>query len=68
MMTPGGSFGNWMGMQMARHRKFPEAKTKGIQGLPKMKLLTSAQSHFSIEKGAILEGFGTENVVKVKCN
>jgi glutamate/tyrosine decarboxylase-like PLP-dependent enzyme len=23
MMTPGGSFSNWMGMEMARHFKFP---------------------------------------------
>ena len=23
MMTPGGSFSNWMGMEMARHLKFP---------------------------------------------
>ena len=68
MMTPGGSFANWMGILMARHNKFPEAKKKGIQGLPPMKLITSAASHYSVEKGAILEGFGTDNIVKVKCN
>ena len=68
MMTPGGSFANWLGILMARHNKFPEAKTKGIQGLPRMKLITSAASHYSVEKGAILEGFGTDNIVKIKCN
>lgn len=68
MMTPGGSFANWLGMLMARHHKFPEARKKGIQGLPIMKLITSAASHYSVEKGAILEGFGTDNIVKVKCN
>lgn len=68
MMTPGGSFANWLGMLMARHHKFPEAKTKGIHGLPVMKLITSAASHYSVEKGAIMEGFGTDNVIKIKCN
>lgn len=67
-MVPGGSFANWMGILLARHNKFPEARFKGIQGLPRMRLLTSAVSHYSIEKGAILEGFGTDSIVKVKCN
>ena len=68
MMTPGGSFANWMGIQMARHHRFPQARAKGIQGLPAMKLLTSAASHYSIEKGAILQGFGTDNIIKVRAN
>jgi glutamate/tyrosine decarboxylase-like PLP-dependent enzyme len=32
-----------------------------------MKIITSAASHYSVEKGAILEGYGLENIVKVKC-
>lgn len=67
MMTPGGSFANWNGMLLARYHRFPESKIKGIQGLPKMKIITSAASHYSVEKGAILEGYGLENIVKVKC-
>jgi glutamate decarboxylase len=54
MMTPGGSFANWNGMLLARYYRFPESKVKGIQGLPQIKILTSAASHYSVEKGAIL--------------
>ena len=33
-----------------------------------MKLFASAHSHYSIDKGAVLQGFGIQNVIKVKCN
>ncbi len=54
MMTPGGSFSNWNSLLLARYYRFPESKQKGIQGLPKIKIFTSASSHYSIDKGAIL--------------
>lgn len=54
-------------MLLARYHRFPESKVKGIQGLPKIKIITSAASHYSVEKGAILEGYGLDNIVKVKC-
>lgn len=66
MMTPGGSFANWNGMLLARHKRFPQSKFKGVQGLPPLKILTSAASHYSITKGAILEGLGIDNMIKIK--
>ena len=68
IMTPGGSFANWNGMLCARHKKFPESKTKGVQGLPPLRILTSKASHYSISKGAILEGLGLDNIISVKSN
>lgn len=66
MMTPGGSFANWNGMLLARYKRFPESKNKGIQGLPPLKILTSVASHYSITKGAILEGIGIDHMIKIK--
>lgn len=68
MMTPGGSFANWNAMLLARYYKYPESKMTGIQGLPKLKILTSMLSHYSIAKGAILEGIGIDNIIKVNAD
>ena len=68
IMTPGGSFANWNGMLCARHKKFPESKLKGVQGLPPLRILTSKASHYSISKGAILEGLGLDNIISVESN
>ena len=65
-MTPGGSFANFMGLMMARYRAHPEANSKGLYGLKPMKIVTSDVSHYSIKKGTILIGLGTDNIVYVK--
>ncbi len=65
-MTPGGSFANIMGIQIARSSAFPEIKKKGTKNLPQMKVITSDVSHYSIKKGAILLGIGTDNIILTK--
>lgn len=65
-MTPGGSFANFMGLQMARFRAHPEVNSKGLYGLAPMKVITSDVSHYSIKKGMLLIGAGTDNIVFVK--
>jgi glutamate/tyrosine decarboxylase-like PLP-dependent enzyme len=50
MMTPSGSFANWNGMLLACYYKFPGSKIKRIKDLPKTKIITSAASHYSVEK------------------
>jgi glutamate/tyrosine decarboxylase-like PLP-dependent enzyme len=67
-MTPGGSFANFMGLQMARFKAHPEANKKGLYGLKPMKIMTSEVSHYSIKKGMILVGGGTDNIVYVKAD
>jgi aromatic-L-amino-acid decarboxylase len=47
----------------AREKADPEARTRGGDG--KLVLYTSAQSHNSVEKGAITLGIGQENVRKI---
>lgn len=65
-MTPGGSFANFMGLELARFRAHPEANVKGIYGLKPMKVLTSDVSHYSMKKGMILTGAGTQNLIYIK--
>ena len=57
-MTPGGSFGNIMALQVARYHAFPEVKQKGIRELPPLKIMVANNSHYSMKKGAFLCGLG----------
>ncbi len=61
--TPGGSFSNLMAMIAARHRKFPEIKNEGMYGCPKMRIFYSDSAHYSVEKNAIMGGFGKNSIV-----
>jgi sulfinoalanine decarboxylase/sulfinoalanine decarboxylase/aspartate 1-decarboxylase len=51
---------------MARFKAHPEVNTKGLYGMRPMKFLTSEVSHYSVKKGVILIGGGTDNIVYVK--
>ncbi|CAG0887599.1 unnamed protein product [Cyprideis torosa] len=64
--APGGSTANMYGIVAARYKKFPQTKTQGLFGLPKLTIFTSEDSHYSVLKAAHWLGFGTENVIKVK--
>jgi glutamate/tyrosine decarboxylase-like PLP-dependent enzyme len=68
IFSPGGSVSNMYGLMAARYRRFPDSKTKGCAHLPQLKIFTSCQAHYSVDKVAILMGLGTDNVVKVKCD
>ncbi|XP_052769309.1 cysteine sulfinic acid decarboxylase-like isoform X2 [Mya arenaria] len=66
IFVPGGSMGNVYGMNVARYRKFPEVKEKGLYSLKKpIALFTSDKGHYSITKGAAMLGLGTGNIFKV---
>ncbi|KAI3403947.1 GAD2 [Candida oxycetoniae] len=60
----GGSWSNITSMQIARSLKYPETKSKGNAGY-KFAIYTSKHCHYSVVKGAILLGLGSENVFKV---
>ncbi|XP_053706457.1 cysteine sulfinic acid decarboxylase [Synchiropus splendidus] len=65
IFCPGGSTSNMYAMNLARFHFFPQAKTQGLCGLPRLVIFTSAESHYSVKKGAAFLGFGTDNVVAV---
>ncbi|XP_048773376.1 glutamate decarboxylase 1-like [Ostrea edulis] len=68
IFTPGGTISNLYALMLARHRKFPEMKENGMCSEKKFVVYTSAQSHFSIKKAAILLGIGTNNVCSIPCD
>jgi len=63
----GGSAGNFEGINIARHIKFPHIKEEG-NGPKKMHIYTSEDSHYSIKKAAQFLGIGSNNVIKIETN
>lgn len=53
---------------MARYKKLPEIKRKGLSGVPPLACFSSEGGHYSIMKGAHWLGIGTEHVYKIKSN
>lgn len=56
----GGSMTNFMAMLMARDRRQPESRFRGVQGA--LTLYTSADSHYSIPKNAAFMGVGRDQI------
>lgn len=68
IFCPGGSYANFYGVTTARAFKYPNYKKEGMKALPNLKIFVSELAHYSIQKAAILCGFGLDSVVKVKCD
>lgn len=68
IFCPGGSLSNMYAINLARYRKFPQAKESGLFGLPNLCIMTSEKSHYSTKKGAAFLGFGMNNVIPVDCD
>ncbi len=64
LFTPGGSLSNLMAMLMARQRALPKVKSRGLQD-SKPVVFTSAESHYSVERAAVILGLGTDGVVQI---
>lgn len=58
---------NIFGMILARHSKFPNIKTDGLNSLNGQQLVTfvSEGAHYSFVKGSIWMGHGSSSVIKV---
>ncbi|NSC20906.1 aspartate aminotransferase family protein [Streptomyces albus subsp. chlorinus] len=74
IFTSGGSQSNLQALLLAREeacrlvRKNSEKRLSTPEILPRLRILTSEASHFSIEKAAVLLGLGPEAVVSVPCD
>ncbi|XP_010764534.1 acidic amino acid decarboxylase GADL1-like, partial [Notothenia coriiceps] len=66
IFCPGGSTSNMFAMNIARYRLFPEVKSQGLWAVPRLTIFTSAESHYSVKKGAAYLGIGTDNIIVVK--
>lgn len=68
IFAPGGAISNLYGMLAARHSRFPEIKQKGMSVSGRIVVFTSKQSHFSVNKAAMLLGIGQDNVIAIDCD
>lgn len=66
IFCPGGSASNIMALNVARYKKFPEVRTQGMYGMPRMRCYVSEDGHYSLKKATNYLGFGTDNVVPIK--
>tara|TARA_Y100001970_G_scaffold244726_1_gene311154 strand:+ start:2405 stop:3802 length:1398 start_codon:yes stop_codon:yes gene_type:complete len=65
IFVTGGSNGNFLAMLAARHKKLPDAMSKGIFGASRLTAFVSKDSHYSIPKAAVQLGLGTDGIVYV---
>lgn len=64
LTLPGGSASNSTSMVIARNIMFPDTKMKGNGG-HRFVVFTSVHGHYSVEKSAIMCGFGSEAVLQI---
>lgn len=64
--TSGGSTSNMLAMLLAKDKKFPNSKFKGLKETPLFSIFISEQAHYSFFKNALLLGFGKESIIKIK--
>ena len=68
IFAPGGAISNLYAMLAARHKRFPNIKEDGVASAGPMVVFTSKQSHFSVQKSAVLLGMGKKSVIAVECD
>lgn len=66
IFCPGGSASNVMALHVARFNKFPQVKSQGIYGLPRLRCYISEDGHYSMKKAVSYLGLGTDNMVPIK--
>jgi glutamate/tyrosine decarboxylase-like PLP-dependent enzyme len=62
--TPGGSLSNQTALMLARNARQADCRDEGLSGV-RLRIYTSASSHYSIKKAAGILGIGRSNVISV---
>ncbi|KAK3790045.1 hypothetical protein RRG08_040965 [Elysia crispata] len=65
LFCPGGTASNIFALHLARFNKFPDVRKNGIYGMKPLRMYTSDMAHYSLKKGALYLGLGTDNVVTI---
>jgi glutamate/tyrosine decarboxylase-like PLP-dependent enzyme len=65
-LNPGGSQSNLTAFIVARHHAFPNLKMDGWNDHMNAICFTGSQSHYSINRAAMIAGFGMKSCIKVK--
>ena len=68
IVVPGGSYANLIAFYVARHRKFPHVRQEGWRATDRPVVFTSAQTHYSVSRSAMMGGMGMQNCIAVKAN
>jgi glutamate decarboxylase len=66
LFCPGGSMANGYAISLARYKKRPEVKSKGLFGLKPLIMFSSEDAHYSFKKLASFQGLGADQVIGVK--
>lgn len=64
-VTTGGSNSNYIALLLALHKRFPELKLHGLQGLPKVSVFVSEDAHYSMDKAMLMSGLGLNSLIRV---
>lgn len=67
LFTPGGATSNLYALHLARALHDPDALRRGMGHRP-LVAFTSAQSHYSFVKAAMMTGLGRDNLIEVPCD
>jgi len=67
-LNPGGTMGNIMALLAARQEHFPHVRMEGWKAEDKPIAYTPAQSHYSVNRGAMVAGMGMNNMRQVPCD
>lgn len=62
--VPGGSAANFMALNCARQKMFPEMKKNGIGG-KKLSIFVSSEAHYSFKKACVALGLGSDALIQV---
>ncbi|XP_067004135.1 glutamate decarboxylase [Anabrus simplex] len=66
ILAPGGSISNLYAFLAARHKMFPDYKSRGLHSIRgQLVMYTSDQCHYSVKSCAAVCGLGTDNCVEV---
>jgi len=61
-LNPGGTMGNMMALLAARQEHFPHVRLEGWKPEDKPIAFTPVQSHYSVNRGAMVSGMGMNNM------
>lgn len=64
-VTTGGSNSNYIALMLALHQKFPFVKSEGLHSIPPVAVFVSEESHYSLDKAAVMLGLGTDTIQRV---
>jgi glutamate/tyrosine decarboxylase-like PLP-dependent enzyme len=63
--APGGAHANLLGMAAARQHHSPQTRTEGLHKDQQLVCFTSKHSHYTIPRGAVVLGIGSNNAIYV---